>query len=180
MRTEQNLGKCSRQHLLTLLRLSFLENLILFVVRSPSHVQLFAAPWTAALQAFLSPIISWSLPRSMSILSVMPSKHLILCCPLLLLPSIFPSIKVFFSESAVHNRWPIYWSFTFSLSPYSEYSGLISFRNDWLDPLAVPRTQAPSPAPQLESINSLALCLLYGPAITTVCDYWKDHIYSPD
>ena len=137
MRTEQNLGKCSRQHLLTLLRLSFLENLILFVVRSPSHVQLFAAPWTAALQAFLSPIISWSLPRSMSILSVMPSKHLILCCPLLLLPSIFPSIKVFFSESAVHNRWPIYWSFTFSLSPYSEYSGLISFRNDWLDPLAV-------------------------------------------
>ena len=137
MRTEQNHGKCSRQHLLTLLRLSFLENLILFVVQSPSHVQLFAAPWTAALQAFLSPTISWSLPRSMSISSVMPSKHLILCCPLLLLPSIFPSIKVFFSESAVHNRWPIHWSFNFSLSPYSEYSGLISFRNDWFDPLGV-------------------------------------------
>ena len=106
-------------------------------MKSLSHVRLFETLWTAAHQASLSFITSWSLLRLMSTESVMPSKHLILCCPLLLLPSIFPSIKVFFSESAVHNRWPIYWSFTFSLSPYSEYSGLISFRNDWLDPLAV-------------------------------------------
>ena len=108
-----------------------------FVVQLPSLVQLFVAPWTAALQVFLTPTISWSLPKSMSIVSVMPSNHLILYCPLLLLPSLFPSIKVFFSESAVHNWRPTYWSFNFSLSPSNEYSRLISFRNNWFDPLAV-------------------------------------------
>ena len=105
-----------------------------------SHVQLFVTPWTAARQASLSTTISWSLLKLMSIKSVMPFSHLILCHPLLLLASIFPSIGDFFSESALHIRWPEYWSFSFSISPSSEYSGLISFRMDWLDLLAVQRT----------------------------------------
>ena len=108
--------------------------------RSLSRVQLFATPWTAARQASLSITNSQSLPKLMSIESVMPSNHLILCRPLLLLPSIFPSIRVFSSESALHIRWPKYWSFSFSISPSKEYPGLISFRMDWLDLLAVQRT----------------------------------------
>ena len=136
MKSEQDLGKCSRQPLLTLLRLSFLEKLILLFSCQVLSNSLWP-PWTASLQVFLSPTISWSLPKSMSIASVMPSNHLILYCPLLLLPSLCPSIKVFFSESAVHNWRPTYWSFNFSLSPSNEYSGLISFRNNWFDPLAV-------------------------------------------
>ena len=100
-----------------------------------SRVQLFATPWTAAHQASLSITISWSLLRLMSIESVMPSNHLILCHPLFLLPSIFPSIRVFSNESVLL-RWPKYWSFSFSITPSSEYSGLISFRMDWLDLLA--------------------------------------------
>ena len=99
-----------------------------------------ATPWTTALQASLSITNSQSLPKLMSIKSVMPSNHLILCCPLLLLPSIFPSMRVFSNESALHIRWPKYWSFSFSISPSSEYSGLISFRMDWLDLLAVQGT----------------------------------------
>ena len=102
-----------------------------------SHVQLFATPWTAARQASLSITNSRSLLRLMSIESVMPSNHLILCCPLLLPPSIFPSIRVFSSESLLHMRWPKYWSFTFSISPSGEYSGLFSFRMDWFDLLDV-------------------------------------------
>ena len=97
-------------------------------------------PWTAARQASLFITNSQSLPKLMSIESVMPSNHLILCRPLLLLPSIFPSIRVFSNESVLHNRWPKYWSFSFSISPSNEYSGLISFRMDWLDLLAVHRT----------------------------------------
>ena len=93
-----------------------------------SHVQLFANPWTAALQGSLSFTNSQSLLKLMSIESVMPSNHLILCCPLLLLPSIFPSTRVFSSELVLHIRWPKYWSFSFSISPSNEYSGLISFR----------------------------------------------------
>ena len=93
-------------------------------------------PWTAACQASLSITNSWSLLKFMSIESEMPSNHLILCRPLLLLPSIFPSIRVFPNESALPNRWPNYWSFSFSISPSKEYSGLISFRMDWLDLLA--------------------------------------------
>ena len=96
-----------------------------------------ATPWTAARQASLSITNSQSLPRLMSIESVMPSNHLILCHPLLLLPSMFPSIRVFSNESALHIRWPKYWSFSFNISPSSEHSGLISFRMDWLDLLAV-------------------------------------------
>ena len=105
-----------------------------------SHVQLFATPWTAACQASLSIFNSQSLLKFMSIESVMPSNHLILCHPLLLLPSIFPSIRVFSNESVLHIRWPKYWSFSFSISPSNEYSGLISFRMDWLDVLAVQGT----------------------------------------
>ena len=97
-------------------------------------------PWTAACQASLSMTNSQNLLKLMSIESVMPSNHLILCHPLLLLPSIFPSIRVFSNESALHIRWPKYWSFSFSISPSSEYSGLLSFRMDWLDLLAVQGT----------------------------------------
>ena len=100
------------------------------------HVQLFVAPWTTVRQASLSITNSWSLLKLTSIKSVMPSSHLILCCPLLLLPSIFPSIRVFSNESVLRIRWPKYWSFSFSISPSNEYSGLVSFRIDWLDLLA--------------------------------------------
>ena len=105
-----------------------------------SHVRLFATLWTAACQASLSITDFQSLLKLMSIESVMPSNHLILCCPLLLLPSIFPTIRVFSDESVLHIRWPKYWSFNISISPSSEYSGLISFRIDWLDLLAVQGT----------------------------------------
>ena len=108
-------------------------------VQSLSRVRLFANPWTAARQASLSITHSWSLLKLMSIESVIPSNRLILCYPLLL-PSIFPSIRVFSSESALRIRWPKYWSFSFSITPSNEYSGLISFRMDWLDLLAVQGT----------------------------------------
>ena len=109
-------------------------------VHSFSHVQLFVTPWTAACQASLSITNSQSPPKPMSIESMMPSNHLILCRPLLLLPSIFPSIRVFSNESALHIRWPKYWSFSSNISPYDEYSGLISFRTDRFDLLAVQGT----------------------------------------
>ena len=102
--------------------------------------QLFVTPWTAACQASLSITNFQSLLKLMSIELVMPSNHLILCCPLLLLPSTFPSTRVFSSESVLHIRWPKLWSFSFSISPSNEYSGLISFRIDWFDLLAVQRT----------------------------------------
>ena len=109
-------------------------------VQSLSRVRLFATPWTAACQASLSITNSWSLRKLMSIESVMPSNHLILCHPLLLSLSIFPSIRVFSNESALRIRWPKYCSFSFNISPFNEYSGLISFRMDWLDLLAVQGT----------------------------------------
>ena len=109
-------------------------------VHSLSHVQLFVIPWTAAHQASLSITNSRSLPKPMSIESVIPSNHLILCYPLLLLPSIFPSIRVFSNESALCIRWPKYWSFSFNISPSNEHPGLIPFRMDWLDLLAVQGT----------------------------------------
>ena len=109
-------------------------------VQSLSRVQLFATSWTAARQASLSITSSQSLLKLMFIELVIPSNHLILCCPLLLLPSIFPSIMVFSNESALHIRWAKYWSFSFSISPSNEYLGLISFRMDWLDLLAVQGT----------------------------------------
>ena len=108
-------------------------------VQSLSHVRLFVTPWTAAHQASLSINNSWSLLKLMPIESVMPSSHLILCCPLLLLPPIPPSIRVFSNEST-HMRWPKYWTFSFSIIPSKEIPGLISFRMDWLDLLAVQGT----------------------------------------
>ena len=110
-------------------------------VQSLTHVQLFVIPWTAARQASLSITNSWSLLKLMSIESVTPSNHLIHCRSLLLLPSIFPSIRVFSNESALRIRWSKYWSFSFSISPSSEYSGLISFRMHWFDLLAIQRTR---------------------------------------
>ena len=110
------------------------------VFQSLSHVRHFATPWTAARQASLSFTISQSLLKLISIESVMPSNHIVLCHPLLLLPSIFPSIRVFSNESVLHIRWPKYWSFTFTISPSSEYSGLISFRIVWFDLLVVQGT----------------------------------------
>ena len=109
-------------------------------VQSLSHVWLFVTSWTAAYLASLSITNSQSLLKLMFIKLVMPSNHLILCCPLLLLPSIFPSIRVFFTESVLHISWPKFWSFSFSISPSNEYSGLISFRIDWLDLLVVQGT----------------------------------------
>ena len=109
-------------------------------VQSLSRVRLLTTPWTAAHQTFLSITNSWSLLKLMPIESVMPSNHLILCCPLLLSPSIFTSIRVFSCESELHIRWPKYWSLSFSISPSNEYSGLISFRMDWLDLLAIQET----------------------------------------
>ena len=106
-------------------------------VQSLSRVQLFAMPWTAACQASLFITNSWSLLKLMSIELVIPYNYLILCRPLFLPPSIFPGIRVFSNESALHIRWPKYWSFSFNISPSSEYPGLISFRMDWLDLLAV-------------------------------------------
>ena len=107
------------------------------VVQSPSRVQLFLTPGTAACQASLSLTNSRSLPKFISIALVMPSSHLILCCPLLILPPILPSIRVFSNESTLHMRWTKYWSFSFSIIPSKEIPGLISFRMDWLDLLAV-------------------------------------------
>ena len=118
---------------------SFFQDLVQSV-QLLSHVLLFATSWTAACQASLSITNSKSLLKLMSIESVMPSNHLILCCPLLLPPSIFPSIRVFSNESALHIGWPKCWSFSFSISPSNEHSGLISFRMDWLDLLAVQGT----------------------------------------
>ena len=116
----------------------------------------------------LSFIISQSLVKLMAIELVMPSNHLTLCCPFLLLPSIFPSIRVFSNESVVCIRWPKYCSFSLSISPSNEYSGLISFRIDWFDLLAVQEIDKSSPTPQFKSINSLVLSLLYGPALTFI------------
>ena len=134
--------------------------------------------WTAACQASLSFTISRSWLKLMSIESMMPSNHLILCHPLLL-PSIFPSIRVFSNESALRIRRPKYWSFSFNIIPSTEHPGLISFRTDWLDLLAVQRdSQESSPAPRSESIISSALSLLYCPTLTSIRDYWKNHSFD--
>ena len=137
-------------------------------IQSLSRVQLFVTPWTAVHQASLSITKSRSLLKLMSIKSVMPSNHLILCCPLLLLPSILPSIRVFSNNSIRCIRWPQYRSFSFNINPSNEYSGLISFRIDWLDLLAVEGTQESSPTPQFKSINSWTLSFLYGPTLTSI------------
>ena len=134
-------------------------------------------PRTAAQQFSLSITIPPSLYKLLSTGSVIPSNHLILCHSLLL-PSIFPRIRVFSSELALHIRWPKYWSFSFSISPSNEYSGLISFRINWLDLLAVQGTQESSPTPQFKRINSSMLSFLYGPTLTSIHEYWKNHSFD--
>ena len=166
-------------------------------VQSLSCVRLFATPWIAARQASLSFTNSRSSLKLMSIKSVMPTSHLILCRPLILLPPILPSIRVFSNESTLCMRWPKYWSFSFSISHSNEHPGLISFRMDWLDLLAVQGTledlgewhwnmcnimyemkkkkKESSPTTQFKSINSLVLSFLHSPTITSIHYYWKNH-----
>ena len=119
-------------------------------IQSVSHVQIFETPWTATRQASLSIANSQSLLNLMSIELVRPSNHIILCCPLLLPPSIFSSIRVFSNKSVLHIRSPKYWSFNFNISPSNKYSGLISFRTDWLDLLAIQGLSRSSPIPQFQ------------------------------
>ena len=146
-------------------------------VQSLSRVWLFVTLWTAACQASLSFTIYQSLLKLMSIESVMPST-ISSSVISFLLPSVFPSIRVFSNELALHVRWTKYWSFSFSISPFNKHSGLISFRIDCFDLLAVQGTLKSSPTPQFRSINSLVLSFLYGPTLTSVHDYWKNHSFS--
>ena len=132
-------------------------------------------PQTATRQASLSFTISWSLLKLMSIESVMPSNHLILCCPLLYLPSIFPSIRVFSSESGLYIRWPKYWGFSFKISTSNEYSGLISFRTYWFDLVVQGTLNSLLQHHNSKASNSSAFSLLYGPPLTSVHDYWKNY-----
>ena len=156
---------CNVQH--------FITKTVLWVqfgsVQSLSRVWLFVTPWTPTRPASLSITISQSLPKLMSIEWVMPSNHLILCCPLLLLPLIFRRIRVFSNESALPIWWPNYWSFSVNISASNEYSGLIFFRTEWFDLLVVQGT------PQFKSINFLALGFLYSPTLTSIHNYWKNH-----
>ena len=144
-------------------------------VQSLSRVWLFATPWTTTRQASLSITNSWNLLKLVSIESVMPSNHLILCHTLLLPPSVFPSIRVFFNDSALCIRWPKYWRF--SISPSNEYSGLIPYRIGLISLLSKD-SQESFPAAQFKTINSSALSLLYGPTLTSIHDYWKNHSFD--
>ena len=135
---------------------TFLQLIQFSSVQLLSHDQLFVTPWTAAHQASLSITNSWSLLKLMFIKSVMPSSRLILCHPLLLPPSIFPSIRVFSKEAVLPIRWPKYWSLSFNISPSNDYSGLISFRIDWFDLLSVQGN-------------------LKSPALTSIHDYWRNY-----
>ena len=150
-----------------------------YSVQSLSHVLLFMTPWTIARQASLSIYNCWSLLKLMCIELVMPSNYFILCRPLLLPPSIFPSIRVSFKESVLHIRWPKYRSFNVSISPFNEYSGLISFRNDWFH-LAVQamRSQESSPTPHFKSINSSAHSFVYSPTLTSLNNYCKNDSFD--
>ena len=134
-----------------------------------------ATPWTAACQASLSITNSQRLLKLISIELVMPFNHLILCHPLLLLSSIFPSIRVFPNESALHIRWQKYWSFSFNISPSNEYSGLISFRIDWFDLLAVQGTLKSLLQHTIQKHLFFGAQLFYSPTLTSIHDYWKNH-----
>ena len=151
---------------------------LIVVVQSLGCVQLFMTLWTAALQASLSFTISQSLHKLMSIELMMPANHLILCCSLLLLPSIFPRIRVFPNQSTLHIRWPKYWSFSFSISPSNEYSGLVSFRIDWFDLLALHGTLKSL----LQHCNlkaSIFQCSsFFMVQLTSVHDYWRNHSFD--
>ena len=152
---------------------SLICNLYFSSVQSLSHVWLFATPWTAVRKASLSITNSRSSRKLLFIESVMPSNHLIVCHPLLLLPPIPPSIRVFSSESALSIRWPKDWSSSFSISPSNEYSGLISFRMDWWVSLLSKGLSRVYQTPQFKSINSLVLSFLYSATLTSIYDYWK-------
>ena len=167
---------------LQVLTLSLLYTRYCFIhsVRLLSHVWLFVTPWTAACQASLSITNSRSLFKFTSIELVMPSNHLILCCPLLLLPSVFPSIRMLSNEPVLCIRWPKYWSFSFSISHSNEYSGLISFRIDWFDLLAVEGTLK-----SLLQHHSSKASILWHSAffivqfiVTSIHDYWKNHSFD--
>ena len=147
-------------------------------VQSLSCVWLFVTPWTVVRQASLSITNSWSLLKLVSIESVMTSSHLILCHPLFLPSSIFPSIRVFSKESVLCIKWPKCWSFSFNISPSNEHSGLISFRMDWLDVFAVQETLKDLLQQQFKSINFSALSFLYSPTLTSIHDYWKTHSFD--
>ena len=145
-----------------------------YSVQSLSCVWPFVIPCTAACQASLSIANSWSMLKLMSIESVVLSNQLILCQSLLLLPSIFPSIRVFSNETALRIKWPKHWILSFSISPSNEYSGLISFQIDSFDLLAVQGTSTP----QFKSINSSMFSFLYNPTLTSIHDYWKNHSFD--
>ena len=140
-------------------------------------VYIYFSSVTQSCPTFCNPM-DCRMPGFMSINSVMLSNHLILCQPLLLLPVIFPSIRVFSNLSVLHIRWQKCWSFSFSISPSNEYSGLISFRIDLLDLLAIQGTLKSSPTPQYKSIGSSALSFLYGSVLTSIHDYWKNHSFD--
>ena len=159
---------CDSQITHSLHHVSFIviDNHIIVQLLSP--IQLFATSWTAAHQASLSITISWSLLKLMSIESMMPSNYFILCCPLLLSPSIFPSIRVFSSESVLCIKWPKYWSFSFSFNPSNEYSDLISFRTDWFDLLAVQGTLKESSLVPQSRDMTISLLIFYSINISSV------------
>ena len=147
-------------------------NITNYSVQSLRIVRLFATPWTAARQASLSITNSQSLLKLMFIESLMPSNNLTLCHPLLLLPSIFPSIRVLSNESFLRIRWPKYWSFGFNISPSNEHPGLVG------SPCSPRDSQESSPTPQFKSINSSALSFLYSPTLTSIRDDWKNHSFD--
>ena len=146
-----------------------------YSVQSLRHVRLFETAWTATRQASLSNNNSQSSPKLMSIESVMPSNHLILCHPLLLPPPIFPSIRAFSNESALHMRWPKYWSFSLNISPSNEHPGLISFKMDWLDLLAVQGTLRSLLQNHSSEASILRGSAFFSPTLTSIHDYWKNH-----
>ena len=143
-----------------------------------SCVWLFATQWTAACQASLFITNSWSLPKLMSIESVMPSNYLILRCPLLPLRSSFSRIRIFSNESALRIRWPKYWSFSFNIRPSNEHPGLISFRMDWLDLLAVQGTLKNLLQHHSSKASILRCCFLHSPTLTSIHDHWKNHSFD--
>ena len=142
------------------------------------HDQLFATPWTAERQTSLSITSSWSILKLISIELVMPSNHFILCHPLLLLPSIFPSIRLFSNESALRIRWPKYCSFSFNISPSNEHSGLIPFRMDWFDLLAVQRTLKSLLQHQSSKSSIIWHSALFSSTLTSIHDYWENHSFD--
>ena len=142
-----------------------------------SYVQFFATPWTAPCQHFLSFTISQRLLKLMSTESVMPFNHLILCHPLLL-PSIFPSIRVFSNEIALRIRWPKYWSFSFSISPSNEYSGLISFRMDFWISLQSKGSSGVFSNTTIQKHQLFGALFLYSPTLTSIHDYWQNHSFD--